>query len=463
MEKPENIHSNILHAIQLLSIDRKNNMEKAISIIEDSISKYDTNRYPDYSTGLAGIGYGIQYLIYTGLINAKADEVLSEFDQHLFSIVYFQQHTDFSHATGLMGIASYFFARLENPDANEDNLPIAISKTVLLSILDILLARFKVNGYYSYEKQNQSISNPQELSDIERFIHKFISCNICNGMALKLLNKIKQDKILPIEVYNEPIESNMYDTTIVIPIHADSEIRIQNLHTIIHLYSNLKNVHFIIMEIDQIQRIHLEENKQIKYLFQKDEDLIFHHTHYRNELIKLAKTPIVIVWDVDILVPVAQLYKAVNDVRKHRAILSYPYDGICYNLPPNISNHFRNTLEWELLVTGENKFQKMFGELTVGGIFVINREKYIQAGMENEYFVGWGPEDIERLKRLTLLGLPISRIDGCIYHLYHPRKLNSCYINQSQNLKMKKELLRICRMSKKDLLHEIATWKWIIQ
>ena len=127
-----------------------------------------------------------------------------------------------------------------------------------------------------------------------------------------------------------------------------------------------------------------------------------------------------------------------------------------------MSDNFRNTLDWEVLLSEEEQFPAMFGQLTVGGIFVINREKYMQAGMENEYFVSWGPEDIERLKRLTILDMPVSRIEGGIYHLYHPRKLNSGYVDKSQNLALKKELIRICRMTKSELLQEVYNWSWMV-
>lgn len=164
---------------------------------------------------------------------------------------------------------------------------------------------------------------------------------------------------------------------------------------------------------------------------------------------------------MDVLVPEEQLYKAVNDIRNRHAILSYPYNGVCYSLSSDISDNFRDTLDWGALLSEKEKFPTMFGQLTVGGIFVVDREKYMQAGMENEYFIGWGPEDIERLKRLTILDLPVSRVTGSIYHLYHPRKLNSGYVDQSQNLSAKQELLRVCQMSRGDLLKEIADWSWI--
>lgn len=463
MEASQNIHPEILSVIRLLSEDRNMNMDTAVSIIEDTVYNCDLNIYPDFSTGLAGIGYGIQYLICSGLIDAVADEVLEECDRYLFSTVYFRLHTDLSHATGLMGVASYFLGRLEDLHASDDNLSTVTSKSVLLSILDILLIRFGVEGYTSSEIREQSSISMVEKYNVKLFIQHFLQHNICNELALKLWNGIEKKYVLPAKKCENSICTDMGDVTIVMPIRVDSSIRIANLETIIRLYSDLENIHFIIWEADNLQRLHIEESERIDYSFFRDNNPVFHHTHYRNEMIKQVKTSIVIVWDVDILVPEEQLYKAVNDIRNRSAILSYPYNGVCYSLSSDISDNFRNTLDWGVLLSEKKNLPTMFGRLTVGGIFVVNREKYMQVGMENEYFIGWGPEDIERLKRLTILNLPVSRTAGSIYHLYHPRKLNSGYVDRSQNLLAKQELLRICKMSKIDLLKEIAGWSWICE
>lgn len=461
MDAPLNIHPKILYAIRLLSEDRNVNMDKAVSIIEKTVSDYDFNMYPGFSTGLAGIGYGIQYLISSGLIDESADEVLQECDQYLFSVVYFHAHTDLTHATGLMGIASYFLGRLEDPNASDNNLSTLTSKSVLLSILDILLIRFGVEGYVSSEIRVLPRISMAETHDVKKFIQDFLHYDICNELALKLHNRIEQNPVSPARRFSNSIDTDMSDVTIVMPIRVDSDDRIANLKTIIRLYSTLENIRFIIWEADNFQRIHIEESERINYSFCRDNNPVFHHTYYRNEMIKQAKTSIVIVWDVDILVPEEQLYKAVNDVKNRHAILSYPYDGVCYSLSPDISDNFRDRLDWSALLSEKEKFPAMFGQLTVGGIFVVDREKYMQAGMENEHFIGWGPEDIERLKRLTILNLPVSRIAGSIYHLYHPRMLNSGYVDQSQNLSAKQELLRVCKMSRGDLLKEITDWSWI--
>ena len=69
MKIPLNIHPDILYAIRLLSKRRTENMDKAISIIKNTVSDYDTDRYPDYSTGLAGIGMRMEMKFFRNLID----------------------------------------------------------------------------------------------------------------------------------------------------------------------------------------------------------------------------------------------------------------------------------------------------------------------------------------------------------------------------------------------------------
>jgi hypothetical protein len=67
------------------------------------------------------------------------------------------------------------------------------------------------------------------------------------------------------------------------------------------------------------------------------------------------------------------------------------------------------------------------GRSSVGGAFIVNKQRYLKGGGENENFYGWGPEDAERLKRMEILEEPTQRIEGPLFHLHHPRggKLDS--------------------------------------
>ena len=78
--------------------------------------------------------------------------------------------------------------------------------------------------------------------------------------------------------------------------------------------------------------------------------------------------------------------------------------------------------------------------------------------MENENFYGWGPEDIERVKRWEILGYRIKRIEGSLFHLHHPRLKNSWYASNILELKNKQELINICRMNNAGLANYISSW-----
>ena len=98
---------------------------------------------------------------------------------------------------------------------------------------------------------------------------------------------------------------------------------------------------------------------------------------------------------------------------------------------------------------------------SVGGAFFVNRNLYLQLGGENEFFYGWGCEDLERYKRLEILCQPVYRVAGPLYHLYHPRKENSWYQNEMLELSNRQEFLKVCGMSCEELKQYVQSWKWI--
>jgi len=100
----------------------------------------------------------------------------------------------------------------------------------------------------------------------------------------------------------------------------------------------------------------------------------------------------------------------------------------------------------------------MYGDLSVGGIFIVDRDKYLLAGGENEYFLGWGPEDFERVKCAEILyPQPIYRAKGGLYHLWHPRYINSWYADLQYEIDGKKEALKVCGMSTEALRNYIRS------
>lgn len=63
------------------------------------------------------------------------------------------------------------------------------------------------------------------------------------------------------------------------------------------------------------------------YHFIKDTDVIFHRTRIINQMIRLAQTEMVAVWDADVIVPFDQLISAINIVKENHSDFVYPIDG----------------------------------------------------------------------------------------------------------------------------------------
>lgn len=249
------------------------------------------------------------------------------------------------------------------------------------------------------------------------------------------------------------------ELTIVIPIRIDSKERKENLDIVLYYLLNTTNVAIITLEADTEQRYYYkQENNRLTHIFVKDYNPIFHRTRYLNKLLNLAKTNIIGIWDTDVILHPNQIQLAVNAVN-NGVSLCYPYDGHFLFLSPSQSEDVKK----DIISFLEKKYfdtKDLFslGRPSVGGAFIVNKERYLKRGGENENFYGWGPEDYERFKRMEILEEPISRIEGPLFHLHHQRGINSTCDGAKRNKHNLRELIKICQMTKIQLKEYIDTW-----
>jgi len=247
------------------------------------------------------------------------------------------------------------------------------------------------------------------------------------------------------------------DVTFVFPVRVDCTERTANLLTVLHLLFNETGSRFIVLEADNEPRLNLPcLEERLIYRYVEDNDPIFHRTKYLNQLLLNAQTPIVGIWDTDVIVQVSQISEACRSIRKKEAVMSFPYNGRFLTANASVSDTFRKELDYQLLLNSYS----LYGQFATGGAFLVDRNKYLEAGGENENFYGWGPEDAERVKRMEILELPITRAKGNLYHLFHPRGKNSYFYDEKRRIQNLKELIKICAMNKQELLDYIATWNY---
>ena len=117
-------------------------------IMETVQHKLAENYRLDYSSGIAGIGAGIEYLIKNNFLEGNSDEILEDFDQMLSQYIICEEHTD---GNILYGIGRYFIARINNSEPFDANKQ-AFNTMMLIHIVDILndmpLTSTELSGLY---------------------------------------------------------------------------------------------------------------------------------------------------------------------------------------------------------------------------------------------------------------------------------------------------------------------------
>lgn len=256
------------------------------------------------------------------------------------------------------------------------------------------------------------------------------------------------------------MKENIDDVTFLIPIRIDSLERFENIIAIVNHIYNRFTTNIIILEADVDNNGLLKKKlpEEIKIVFIKDEDLTFHRTKYINNLVAHTSTPFIAVWDADVVVHPKQMLLAVESLRSNGHDFIFPYDGRFTDTGVIYRKIFLESDNINLLEENSSGMFRPYNNSACGGGFFANRDSYIKVGMENENFYGWGPEDGERLRRWRILDMRIGRVNGCMFHLFHPRGLNSTFKSEGDRIKLLNEYNRISAMSKSELEYEISTW-----
>ena len=254
------------------------------------------------------------------------------------------------------------------------------------------------------------------------------------------------------------------DISFVIPAKIDSPERSRNLDLAIAFIMQHFESPVFVQEAGEKRRYFPKTSgKLFQYQFVEDRQQGFNHTKCLNLLYEQVTTPIMAIWDTDAIVPPKQLIETANQIRKGKAVMGLPYDGSMCFVTENLTTNYEQTMNLKTLTDKKSQLRKMNGRLSVGGAILVDRVKYMLAGGDNEYFTDWGPEDLERVKRMEILyGKPIYRHKGYLYHLWHPRG-NSQYNDPQKEILFKQEYLKICSMRQKELKSYVATWPWNIK
>lgn len=239
--------------------------------------------------------------------------------------------------------------------------------------------------------------------------------------------------------------TDLSDFTFLFPVRINSKEREENLTTVIEYILRHFVTSIIVVEADAEMKYDTNDIRAyIHYEFHPDTNTFFHKTKYINILLRLAETRFVAVWDTDVISAPDQILKSASVIRTGEAGISIPYDGRIFVCDDSLTAFFRSHPNLEILEKLSVSLPLMYGYHSTGGAFLINRLDYLASGGENENFLGWGPEDMERIKSMEVSGIPVHYTDGPMFHLWHPRGITSRYMNKNTEKNNRLEFIKTC-------------------
>ena len=163
-------------------------------------------------------------------------------------------------------------------------------------------------------------------------------------------------------------------------------------------------------------------------------------------MIDQVQTEYVSVWDVDVIISKEQIVKAIDYLRNGTDVV-YPYN--CFYDTTDYIRHLylEHSCDIKILNSCIKYMNELYGPTPVGGAFILRTSCYIDSGKENENYYGWGYEDGDRYYRWINHGFIIKRVEGPLYHLSHPRGINSSIPQYEFSMLKKRELFNTIKNS----------------
>jgi hypothetical protein len=252
--------------------------------------------------------------------------------------------------------------------------------------------------------------------------------------------------------------TNLEEITFTIPVFYDHQDRYDNLVLSLKMLYKYFKVRVIIMEeennlFEDITTLFPKEN--ITYV--KCNNNVFHRTKMLNDMTLMSVTKYIMNWDSDVIVSPISILRTMVLLRSG-ATLVYPYNKTFIRLErEKWFNVLMDKLDIDLLYN--QPFEEKDVTISLGGAVAFNKESYKECGLENENFISFGAEDVERYERVKILHGEINILyaNSPLYHMNHFKGINSTTNNPyfSQN---KLEYVKVANMTKEELTTYISSW-----
>jgi hypothetical protein len=256
------------------------------------------------------------------------------------------------------------------------------------------------------------------------------------------------------------MKTNLKNVDFIVPLRIDTGDRLRNVILSTSYLLHHFDCTVTIKEVDSERRFEtyalpvikrLVDTTNLNFIFEEETrtDDAFHRTKVLNDMVMDSKCDIVVNYDTDLVLPLDTYTKAVEMLQGEYDVV-YPYRygnhgerkvnlGFTIETQDDMDNFERDEFVSRFIKQYDSTcFDDRFfyypsnqgeGWAEYGMVQFFNRKVYMDGYLENEGFIAYAPEDIERHHRWQTLGYNIGRVDNHAYHLEHQRTQNSWFHN----------------------------------
>lgn len=141
-------------------------------LIDEIYEEINTNTPVDFANGLTGIGWGIEYLVKNGFIEADTDEALADVDNTVYRSSLYRPFL-LENGNDLFGYGLYFITRLRGPKNDDDNLNTLFKKQHLIYLTDDCERILIKKQFLNFNIQSLSIDTINSLTWFLIEMYKF--------------------------------------------------------------------------------------------------------------------------------------------------------------------------------------------------------------------------------------------------------------------------------------------------
>jgi len=153
----------------------------------------------DFENGLAGIGWGIEYLVQNGFLEADTDEVLEDFDNRLQPAR--NQIQGIGLLNGLTGLGAYYLKRIQNPASSDEKVTTLINKQMLIHLIDEMELRVENERVMNLINSTDAFNLTWDYPVLLVFLAEVSQLNLFN---FKVERMLKQLTVLLFQTKNLP-------------------------------------------------------------------------------------------------------------------------------------------------------------------------------------------------------------------------------------------------------------------